>query len=95
MNANLIVGGIITIFMGLVSLYLMGNYVNNCQISANNPNSMIGFDSQLCQAFSYLRLGFMAMFFIGFGVIIYGIFAKKPTTKKKGKSFPWDQLFTP
>jgi hypothetical protein len=81
MRVDILVGGIIILFMGLAGHYWMKSYIVDC-INASNTNSPVSsYLGQICDQLRLVQTGAIFSAATGFCIMIYGVLVRKQITK--------------
>ena len=81
MRADILVGGIIILIMGIAGHYWMKSYIVDCINSSNTNGPVSSYLGQICDQLRLIQTGAMFSAAVGFCIMVYGGVARKQITK--------------
>jgi len=81
MRVDILVGGIIILFMGITGHYWMKSYITDCISSSNTNGPVSSYLGQICDQLKLVQTGTIFSAAAGFCIMIYGGVARKQITK--------------
>ena len=81
MRIDILVGGIIILFMGIAGHYWMKSYIVDCINSSNTNGPVSSYLGQICDQLKIVQTGIIFSAVTGFCIMIYGVLVRKQITK--------------
>ena len=81
MRIDILVGGIIILFMGIAGHYWMKSYIVDCINSSNTNGPVSSYLGQICDQLKIVQTGIIFSAVTGFCIMIYGGLVRKQITK--------------
>ena len=81
MRVDILVGGIIILFMGIAGHYWMKSYIVDCINSSNTNGPVSSYLGQICDQLKIVQTGIIFSAVTGFCIMIYGALVRKQITK--------------
>lgn len=81
MRVDILVGGIIILFMGIAGHYWMKSYIVDCINSSNTNGPVSSYIGQICDQLKIVQTGAIFSAVTGFCIMIYGGLVRKQITK--------------
>ncbi|MGI0011705.1 MAG: hypothetical protein ACREAE_09935 [Nitrosopumilaceae archaeon] len=81
MRTDILVGGIIILFMGIAGHYWMKRYIVDCLSSSNTNGPVSLYLGQICEQLKLVQIGAIFSAVTGFCIMVYGGLARKQIVK--------------